>query len=172
MTSDRTPALARVLYPTGLLLLIAPMLELMARIWPLQLHLIQWRYQAGTAFLSAMPVVMMGLLVLALAAHFGEQPRVLRLAGVAALLLAVVLLPLLVGYALDAVQFRAMVESGARGPLRNRSLVTGATGLVAVVAAVSLGIGAWRAGKPDAVARRSKDRKSGEAETLLISDPR
>ncbi len=173
-STARSYPIARALYPTGALLIGAAGLEFMARAWPLEVTSVGWRFAAETAFLSAAPMVLLGFAVLVLAAWADDQPWLLRVMALVALGYGALLLPLLAGFTLDTLQFRDMAQAQARGLIRNRALVAGATGLLASVASVSLSIGAWRAarGEDVVVARAVRRREASRTPPPLINDVR
>ncbi len=162
MNSSSDPAqIARFAYPLGLLLLLAPLLELAGRIWPIQWYLVQWRFQAELATVNAAPVLLLGALVVAVVAYLSESVGVLKLAGILLVTFGVLLLPIVALMALDAMQVRQMARAELSGPIRNNAILAVLRGLVAALAATSLGIGAMKAAK--AMTLSVAPRRSGGA---------
>jgi hypothetical protein len=173
-SNSRSYPIARALYPTGALLVAAAGLDFLGRVWPVEFTALRWRFAAETAFLAATPMVMLGLAVLVLAAWADDQPWLLRLVSLVALGYGALLLPLLAVFTLDALDFRELAQEQARGLIRNRALVAGATGLLASVASISLSVGAWRAarGEDVVVARALQQREARRTPPPLIHDVR
>lgn len=134
----------RFAYPVGLLLMLAPLLELAGRIWPLQWYLIQWRFQSEIAIINAAPVLLLGALVVAVVAWMNESAGVLKIMGLLAGVFGVLLLPLLVMLALDAIQIRQMARSELRGQIRNNAIVSVIRGVLAAVACLSVSVGFFK----------------------------
>jgi len=164
--------IARFAYPLGLLLVLAPLLELAGRSWPLQWYLIQWRFQTELAVVNAAPVILIGALVMALVAWSDESVGVLKLMGVLLVTFGVLLLPTLALAAMDGMQIRQMARSELRGNIRNNIIVTLLRGLLASVAALSLGIGAMKAagalGAAAAPRRSNTARQEQKPESPLL----
>ncbi len=135
----------RFAYPVGLLLMIAPLLELAGRVWPLQWYLIQWRFQSEIAVINAAPVLMLGAILVGIIAWMNESPGVLKTMGLLAGVFGVLLLPLLVMLALDAIQIRQMARSELRGQIRNNAIVSVTRGVLAAIASLSLAVGFFKA---------------------------
>lgn len=140
----QTARAARFAYPLGLLLILAPLLELAGRAWPLQWYLVQWRFQTELALVNAAPVLLIGALVVATIAWMSEDVGVLKLAGLLLVTFGVLLLPAVVMVGLDGMQLRSMARAELRGPLRNNIIVSVARAGLASLAAVALGIGTLR----------------------------
>jgi len=123
MTSEPMRA-AKYAYPLGLSLMLAPLLELAGRMWPLQWYLVQWRFQTEIAVVNAAPVLLIGALIVAVVAWADESIGVLKLAGVLLIMFGVLLLPVLAMIALDGLQVRQMARAELRGPLRNNIVLS------------------------------------------------
>jgi hypothetical protein len=164
--------LTRSLPPLGVLLVGAAALEFAVRVLPLQPQTIAWRVTAESAFLGSAPLVLVGLLLLVLAAYVTEALTLLRLAAALSLLYAVLLLIAGMALLVDVPTVRAVAQPELQGPLRNRALGSGITGLLGVVAAVQLARAALRAaGRRDALIEREvRVRASRAAPPPLIRD--
>jgi hypothetical protein len=143
----QTARAARFAYPLGLLLMLAPLLELTGRIWPIQWYLVQWRFQTELALVNAAPVILIGALVVATVAWVEEDIGILKLAGLLLITFGVLLLPTMAMMALDGMQMRQMARAEVRGPLRNNIIVSVLRGGLASLAALSLGVGAMKLAK-------------------------
>jgi hypothetical protein len=141
--------------PLGVLLIGGAALEFAVRVLPLQPQMIAWRVTAESAFLSAAPLVLVGLLLLVVAAYVTDALTALRLVAMLALVYAALLLIAGTALLLDVPAVRAVAQPELQGPLRNRALGSAITGLLGVVAAVQLARGALRAaGRRDALIER------------------
>ena len=152
----------RFAYPLGVLLLVAPLLELAGRIWPLQWYLVQWRFQSELAMVNAAPVMLIGALIVTAVAWHAEDVGVLKLTGVLLVTFGVLLLPALAMLTVDGMQLRSMARAELRGPLRNNIIVSALRAALASLAAVSMGIGALRLARTvDAPAPRTRSGAGG-----------
>jgi hypothetical protein len=138
---------ARFAYPLGLSLMLAPLLELVGRIVPVQWYLVQWRFQTEIAVINAAPVLLIGALIVAVVAWADESIGVLKLAGALLVAFGVLLLPVLAMIALDGLQVRQMARAELRGPLRNNIILSMVRAMFSSIAAVSLGLGAIKVAK-------------------------
>lgn len=138
---------ARFAYPVGLLLILAPLLELLGRVWPLQWYLVQWRFQTELAMVNASPVLLIGALVVVAVAWADQSVGVLKLVGVLLVIFGIVLLPTLAMIAVDGLQIRQMARAELRGPLRNNILLSIVRTLFSSIASISLGLGALKVAK-------------------------
>lgn len=164
---------ARFAYPVGLLLMLAPLLELAGRVWPLQWYLIQWRFQTELAVINAAPVILLGAMVMALVAWSDESAGVLKLMGVLLVTFGVLLLPAVAMAVLDGMQLRQMARSELRGNIRNNIIVSALRGLLGAIAALSLGVGVMKAAgtlRPSAAPRRTtpKRRDENAEDSMLV----
>jgi len=171
----QTARTARFAYPLGLLLILAPLLELAGRLWPLQWYLVQWRFQTELAVVNAAPVLLIGALVVATVAWIGEDTGMLKLAGLLLVTFGVLLLPTIAMMALDGMQLRQMARADLRGPLRNNIIVSVLRACLASLAALSLGLGALKLARqlgqqfsPRASSSSPRTRPSEKEEGLLI----
>ena len=145
MTLDlQTVRTARFAYPLGLLLFLAPLLELAGRVWPLQWYLAQWRFQTELALVNASPVLMLGALVIIAVAWMSEDIGVLKLSGLLLVTFGVLLLPTLVMLGLDGMQLQSMARAELRGTFRNNVVLSALRALLGCAASLSLGIAALR----------------------------
>jgi hypothetical protein len=94
-------------------------------------------------------------------AYLSESVGALKLAGVLLVTFGVLLLPVVALLALDAMQVRGMARAELRGPIRNNAILAVLRGVIAAVAATSLGLGAMKAAK--AMTLSAAPRRSGAA---------
>jgi hypothetical protein len=170
--SVESSRVARFAYPLGLLLVLAPLLELAGRVWPLQWYLVQWRFQTELAILNASPVMLIGAFIIAAVAWAEESISTLKLLGMLLVTFGVIMLPVAVMLGVDGMQLRQMARSELRGPLRNNIIVSGLRALLAAAAAVALGIGATNAARslisPSKAKRAAGSQPETESTTPLI----
>jgi hypothetical protein len=170
---------ARFAYPLGLLLLVAPFLELAGRIWPLQWYLVQWRFQSELALVNAAPAILIGATIVAAIAWLNEDIGILKLGGLLLVTFGVVLVPVVVMLGLDAMQLRQMARAELRGSIRNNAIVAVMRGGLGALAAIGMGIGVMKLASalnaPAAPARRpaaastTKERKrDDDSDGLLV----
>lgn len=167
--SDTVPATPRRwlqgLYFLALLLFVQPFIEAGSNTWPPRLGEITWRFGFGGIFSTMLPTVAFAMLVAATAAYLLGHRKTLRGIGWLALALALMLVFMLAGFGLDAVQLRKLVRAEAVGGFDMAVLKAVFVTLLAIVACIALGLGALRATAltPEPVLRR---RAAGEG--LLV----
>lgn len=167
----------RFFYPLALALIISPLLELAVRLWPLQLHLAQWRFQSELAALNATTLILLGMLLAGAIAWATESQGIMRSVAALAVLMGIALIPVLVMFFLDGQQMQLLAQSGMRGVLRNNTYVAFLKGGLSMLAAFSLGLGLWRgAAESDASLRRrdvpNRREESDDRDVLLVSPDR
>lgn len=170
-TNSESMRAAKYAYPLGLSLMLAPLLELAGRIWPLQWYLVQWRFQAEISVLNAAPVLLIGALIVAVVAWADESIGVLKLAGALLIVFGVLLLPVLAMIALDGLQVRQMARAELRGPLRNNIVLSMVRAIFSSLAAISLGLGALKVAKElrlDAAPKRRQVSREPESDSPLL----
>jgi hypothetical protein len=163
---------ARFAYPFGLLLILAPLLELAGRIWPVQWYLVQWRFQTEIAVLNATPIILIGSFVVAVIAWADESVSILKVLGSLLVVFGVLLLPLVAMLALDGIQIRQMARSELRGPIRNNTIIAVLRGALAAAAALGLGVGAMRIARnisaPTGGRTRTRTEREEEMDSPLL----
>ena len=167
----------RFAYPLAIALILAPLMEIAVRLWPLQLYLVQWRFQTELAAINTSSPIMLGFVLMGAIAYATESVSVLRVVAVLSALMGLLLLPALVMFMLDGEQVRQMAQSNVRDALRNNVLVAFVKGGLSAVAALSLAIGAWRAASAldEAPVRREPSLRrdeADEADVFLVSPDR
>ncbi len=170
-----SPSNLRLLYPLSLALIVSPALELAVRMWPLQLHLAQWRFQTELAIINSITLVLLGLLIAGLVAWATEETGILKAVAAIAMLVGMALLPTIALFFLDGQDVQQMAQSSVRGSLRNNTYVAILKGLLSSLAALSLGLGLWRAARDlDVSPSRGESRRRAENsdDVLLVSADR
>ncbi len=166
----------RFLYPLALALILSPLLEVAVRLWPLQLHLVQWRFQSELALLNVTTLISLGLLIAGFTAWATMATGILRAVAAVSVLMGICLLPVLGMFLLDGQQVQQMAQSAVRGALRNNTYVAFLKGGLAMVAAFSMGIGFWRASGENDLQSRRKDsvrrQQDDDNDVLLVSPDR
>jgi len=105
---DVSPWLARGLYLFGLAFMLTAAIDLFTTVWPLRPGEIAWRY--GFLGLSAgyLQTPALGFVLIILTAVWQGRPGILRMAGVACLLTALVLIGVMGLFGLDVLQVRQL----------------------------------------------------------------
>jgi len=98
----------RGIYLFGLALILTAAIDLFTTVWPLRPTDIAWRYGFLGLTAGYLQTPTLGLLIIALTAAWQRQPIVLRIAGLASLGGALVLLPAMGMFALDVLQIREL----------------------------------------------------------------
>lgn len=137
----------RFAYPLAFALILSPIMELAARLWPLQLYLVQWRFQSELAVINASSTLLLGVVLMGAIAWATESVGMLRVVAVFCGVLGLLLLPTIVMFMLDGEQVRQMAQSNIRASLRNNVFVAFLKGGLSSVAALSMGFGAWKAAR-------------------------
>lgn len=152
-----SPGNLRFVYPLAAALVLTPLLEVAVRLWPLQTHLVQWRFQSELAIINSTTLILLGLLVAGMIAWATMSTGVLRLVAIVSVVMGIVLLPVLGMFMLDGQDVQQMAQSNVRGALRNNTYVAFLKGGLAVLAALSLGLATWRAAGNMAAEPRRRD---------------
>jgi hypothetical protein len=106
--------LGRLGYVLATLLVLFPLMDLAANIWPWKLAQVGWRYGSYGILSGYFMTPLMGLMLAMGVALALEQRRVARAVGVAAWLVALLFFATTIVYVLDALQVRATVPAQAR----------------------------------------------------------
>lgn len=103
----------RLLHVAAIMLVVIPFLQAGQQIWPLQLSNITWRYLAANALSSILLLPFVGLTLSLTLARLSGSLGVARFIGAVSSLFVIGLLGSLVGFALDALQLKTVVNSQA-----------------------------------------------------------
>lgn len=133
----------KALYPVGVLLIIASVVDPSFRIWPLDPGSARWRFGAVGFFSSALAGVAFGMAWLIGVAGLLDQRRAMRALSGLSVFVGAILLLVLLGFGLDALQVRATVNPQLMASFD--STVAKAAGSILLAAAVFLmvGVGGW-----------------------------
>lgn len=137
----------RALYSVGLLLVLVPLVDLTLRSLPPQIGTLQWRFATVGLLLGNYGTLVLGASLIGFTAALLGDRGVLRIVGVAALIMAVVTLALLVLFALDAVQLRQLVAVSVKRQLGLTSAGAAVTGLLGTMAWFLVGRSAMAASR-------------------------
>jgi hypothetical protein len=138
-------------YPMALLLVLAPLAELTARIWPLRPESISWRFGAlGMAFNVAVTPLLGVFLAIVTAVWFGHR-RWGRFASVLSFVVGGLLLIALADFGLDYLQIRTGVIAENLDGVHAAALRAFVLGGASAIAAALVGFGGWRATSSRAV---------------------
>ncbi len=134
------------LHGLGVLLIVAPLLDLVAGVAALnpdQMS-VPWRFGVAGLLSGALVLPLLGFGLMLVATAILEQPGLSRLLGVKTAFLVIAVLAILVVFGLDALQLRAQIGMGARRAFDLASLKALLTyGFEAVVLAI-LSVNAFR----------------------------
>ncbi len=166
------PLLPALEVAAGLLILL-PLGDWAANVWPLRLEDFRWRYGAAGLMAGFALTPLLGVLVLAVAAALGGQRRVLRLVGWTALLTSVGLLAAVALFALDSVQVAAGIGAESRPVLAAGALKAAVKLLLAAGWLVLLGAGTARAARvlPARVRARGRARMHVAEKVVAARSP-
>jgi hypothetical protein len=147
------------LYALAALLFLQPFIEAFAATWPPRTAEVGWRFAVTGILYTMLPTVLFALLIAAVTAFFLGHRTGLRVVGIVALVLGVVVLLLTASFALDALQLRRIVRPEAKGGYDLAGIKAVVTALLAIASCTALGVGAFRAtqriGAPGASRRRA-----------------
>jgi hypothetical protein len=141
-----SPWLVRALYLIALLMAISPLVEYVTTIWPLRPGDLVWRYGALGLGAGHLPNVTVGLAALLMIAYWRGHRAMFYAAGLASAAGAVLILPAMAMFALDALQFRALREEELRGAVLISGVLQELKYLVSALAMGCLGMGASQMG--------------------------
>ena len=129
---------ARALYPVAILLMLVPLVDLALRSLPPQFGTLQWRFATAGLLLGNYGTIILGVGLLGLVATLAGDRGVLRAAGIVALVMATVTLGVLALFLLDAVQIRKLATANYKRPILTSSVGAMFTGLLGLVAWLSI----------------------------------
>jgi hypothetical protein len=155
LSDENLQRFARALYPVALVLLLVPIVDLTLRSMPPQFGTLQWRFATVGLLLGNYGTILLGAALAGLAAALTGNRTVLRVLGIAAVVMAVLTVAALLMFALDAVQIRRLAAPNFKRPILTSSagaLFNGLIGTIAWAALARGGLAASRAGR--AVAAR------------------
>ena len=154
------------LYALAVLLFLQPFIEAFSATWPPRAGEVGWRFAVTGILYTMLPTVLFSLLIAAVAAFFLGHRTGLRLVGVVALVLGVVVILLTASFTLDALQLRRIVRPEAKGGYDLAGMKAVITALLAIAACTALGVGAFRATRRIGPVVVERKREPGEG--LLV----
>jgi hypothetical protein len=141
----RRDILLKAGYLVALLLVVMPLLDTLARNWPIQLGNERWRFSTlGPAF-SAMVTPLLGVFVAMVLAAVLDHRRTLKVLAAVTLVAAVGSVAALGLFVLDYLQLRASVTAEAMPIWDAASRKAIGVGSLGIVVTAVLGISGWRA---------------------------
>ncbi|MCH7532009.1 MAG: hypothetical protein IIB36_09680 [Gemmatimonadetes bacterium] len=144
---DRFRSVARAVYLVAILLVVGPLLDLVASVWPLSPTSVAWRFAATGLLSKALLVPLLGSLAAVVAALVLEHRRFLRLLSYANAGIAILLIGATIEFVLDTVQLRSGIAPEVTSEY-DVAAVRAVVNLVLVGAALGgLGISGFRASR-------------------------
>ena len=131
------------LVAVGLILVLWPLADHLANVWPVQPGSVQWRYGAAGLLANFLHTPLLGLSLLLLVAWWTRSAGLMRGLGLASMVAAVLLLGVMAVFAMDLQQIRAIRPPEAGTLVLVGGAISELKYLTTVVAASLLGIGAW-----------------------------
>jgi hypothetical protein len=150
------------LYALAALLFLQPFIEAFSATWPPRTAELGWRFAVTGILYTMLPTVLFALLIAAVAAFFLGHRTGLRVVGVIALILGVVVTLLTASFVLDALQLRRIVRTEAKGGYDLAGIKAVVTALIAIASCAALGVGAFRATQRSGAPGPSRRRAAGE----------
>jgi hypothetical protein len=157
LSDENLQRYVRALYPVALVLLLVPLVDLTLRSMPPQFGTLQWRFATVGLLLGNYGTILLGAALAGLAAAITGNRTVLRVVGIAALVMAVFTVAALLMFALDAVQIRRLAAPNFKRPILTSSvgaLFNGGIGTVAWIVIARAALAASRAGRAATAAAR------------------
>ena len=155
---DRFRTVARAVYLVAILLVVGPLLDLVASVWPLSPTSVAWRFAATGLLSKALLVPLLGSLAAVVAALVLEHRRFLRLVSYANAGIAILLIGATILFMLDTIQLRSGIAPEVASEY-DAAAVRALVNLVLVGAALGgLGISGFKASK----------RTDGKSERLVL----
>lgn len=146
MSDVNRPVGLSVVYGVAAVLVIVPMIEFFAQVWPIRIGIIGWRFGAVGFAVERGLLPMVGLALVTGVAMFTHRRVTLRAISVFSWVSATTLAIVLVLFTLDALQLRVTVRPGV--PRQGFELAAGKVLVMGALYApllIWLGVAAWRA---------------------------
>lgn len=145
------------LYGVALAFVLPSLMEFALVTFPYRIGAANWRFAAaGLLYNSVVVSPLFGLGLAALSGYFLEQRAVLRTVSILAFFLSALLLISFPFFILDFLQLRQQVNPAGRQAYDFVSLKAAITGGIMALAAIGLGIGAWRSTPPAITGARAR----------------
>lgn len=137
-------------------LLLLPLAEFLASVWPLHPGEVRWRFGAVGLFSGALLVPVLAVLLAYAVALLLEHRMVQRVISVLSGLVALLLVAASVGFILDTLQMRSQVRPEAHHAFDVASALGLAKLLVGALGLVCLSLAGWRSAGHDAPVKRGR----------------
>ena len=141
---DEDNALRRVLYVTGFVLILVAYAQVLNAVRPFGFGSLQWRLQAMNMLSENLNGPFLGEVIILTVARFAGDKLMARAMGILAALTALVLIVSLGVFALDFVQFKAIVKTTEMERFNKAGLSTGLTALLFLCTSLMLAYAALR----------------------------
>jgi hypothetical protein len=165
MSTSGERSVVGALIPVALLLILAPMADLMAALLPMRASEVSWRFGAYGLLTNALVTPIVGLAIIEVVS--GVQHRRNVAAAIAAIcgLLALLLVGGFALFVLDYLQLRTAVGMNARGPYDSAAIKAMIVATLESVVLLWLAITGFRA---SGIADAAKGRRRGERVGLVV----
>lgn len=140
----RLDRLVGLFYLLGSLLILLPLLDLGANLWPWAPGTVNWRYGAYGILSGLLLTPFMGLLLIFATGVAADHVTVVRIVAVLGWIVGVFLIVSTVMYGLDAVQLQVTVPGEARGQFRIGTAKALVKNVVVALALLWTGWIGWR----------------------------
>lgn len=137
--------LAGVGYFVAAVLILFPLIDLVANLWPLDPSRVNWRYGAYVLLSGFVLTVLLGFALALLLSRLAEHRKTARVLAVLSGLGGIVLLAAAVAFALDALQLRASVSEDARTQFGIGAVKAVVKNTIAAAGFLWIAWAAWRA---------------------------
>ncbi len=141
---DVSPWAVRGLYILALIMVISPLLELVATLWPLRPADLLWRYGALGLSAGYVANVALGLTLVMVMAYWRDHRTLLWSVGLASVLLSVLIVVAMTVFALDLGPIRALRTEELRGATLVAGVMQELKYLAGAMALACLGLGGMR----------------------------
>lgn len=147
-TVDAVERMRLALYAVGILLIIQPLGDLVANVWPPHFTTVEWRYGVMGLLSGFTLTPMLGLVMILAVAAIVHDQAVLKVVGWLGIIAGAFLIIMTVFFALEIIQFRVRVPVENRGQYDIGSWKSVAKHLTAGPVLIMLGRAGLRAGRP------------------------
>lgn len=154
------------LYAVAILLVVQPIAEALAFSWPIRFGEVGWRFGMVGSFFTLLGTFIVGVALLLLTGYLLGHRRVVRVGGIAAIVLGAILTVASASFALDWVQLRMIIRTDLKGGFDITAAKAVIGGVLGTTAFVLLGYSAIRASRRPASSREV--RKAGRGEGLVV----
>ncbi|MEM7417028.1 MAG: hypothetical protein AAF389_16095 [Gemmatimonadota bacterium] len=155
--SDVSPWFLWGVYLFGFALILTAAIDLTTTVWPMRPDQAAWRYGFLGLAAGYMQTPTLGLILIVVAAHLDERPRIVASVGMVCLATCVILVGCMGVFALDVLQVRAMRAGEAQGGMLTGAVFQELKYAVSAGVFGLLGLGARRSAKT--LARRMEGQR-------------